>query len=290
VLAVAFGLLTGVFFGGLAVGVQRGLRVGGDAAVGSLVVVGGAFVIATLAAIPSIVSDPIDPGDLWAFALAGLLVPGLSQILLNFAVRDAGASRAAIMMGTSPLISVAIALVALDEPFRPLLIVGTAFIVAGGAGIVGERARPAHFRWLGVVLALICSVLFAARDNIARWAARGNELPPLVAAAVSLGAATLVVLVYLAVAHRDRVAARLPAAIPAFAPAAIVFGGCYVFLFEAYDRGSVSVIAPLIATQSLFAVVFSMLLFGRAHELIGPRLMAAAGAVVAGSAIIGVVR
>src|SRR5436190_254368 len=142
-LAVLFALVTGVLFGALAVTVQRGLRVGGDAAVGLLV-------------------------------------------------------------------------------------------VAGGAGVVRERVRPEHFRWLGAILALICAVLFGVRDNVARWAARGNNLPPLVAAAASLAAATLLVLAYLLIRHRDRLGTRLGAAIPAFAPAAVVFGGCYVFLFEAY--------------------------------------------------------
>src|SRR5581483_3701801 len=102
-LAVVLALVTGVLFGALAVAVQRGLRLGGDAAVGSLVVVGGAFLVAVVAAIPSLIHDALHAGDLWVLALLGLLVPGLSQILLNFAVRDAGASRAAILMGTAPV-------------------------------------------------------------------------------------------------------------------------------------------------------------------------------------------
>src|SRR5437773_2003868 len=123
-LAVLFALVTGVLFGALAVTVQRGLRVGGDAAVGSLVVVGGALAVVLVAAVPSFVGEAIHPAGLWAVAAVGLLVPGLSQILLNFAVRDAGASRAAILMGTAPVVSFGIALVALDERFKPLLLVG----------------------------------------------------------------------------------------------------------------------------------------------------------------------
>ena len=49
----------------------------------------------------------------------GALVPGLSQVLFISAVRHAGPSRAAILIGTAPLLSVALAVVALDEPVQP---------------------------------------------------------------------------------------------------------------------------------------------------------------------------
>jgi uncharacterized membrane protein len=52
----------------------------------------------------------------------------------------------------------------------------------------------------------------------------------------------------------------------------------------------VSIVAPLNATQSLWAVFFAALLIGRHSERIGPRLVAAGVLVVAGSAIIGIVR
>jgi uncharacterized membrane protein len=52
----------------------------------------------------------------------------------------------------------------------------------------------------------------------------------------------------------------------------------------------VSIVAPLNATQSLWAVVFSALVIGRRGEMIGPRLVAAGVLVVAGSALIGIVR
>ena len=61
-------------------------------------------------------------------------------------------------------------------------------------------------------------------------------------------------------------------------------------LFEAFDRGRVSIVAPLNATQSLWAVVFSALVLGRAADVIGRRLVVAGLLIVAGAAIIGIVR
>ena len=285
-----FAALSGAFFGALAVTVRSALRRGADPEVGAVVVAGVGLALAALTAIPSVARNDVRPHDLWAFALAGALVPGCSQILFILAIRDAGPSRAAILIGTAPLISVVVALVVLGEPFRPLLLIGTGFVVAGGVVLARERARPQHFRALGAGFALACAALFAVRDNLVRWAAHDTHAPALPAAAVSLLAAAAVVLVYLLVARRDRLRTQLRAAVPAFAPAGVALGLGYVFLFEAFARGRVSIVAPLNATQSLWAVVFSGLLFGRAAELIGRRLVLAGVFVVAGAAVIGVVR
>lgn len=110
------------------------------------------------------------------------------------AVRHAGPSRAAILIGTAPLMSVLIALTLLGEPLRVALIVGTVLIVAGGGALARERARPHDFRMLGAGLALTCAALFAVRDNLVRWAAREAHPPPLVAATAVFLAATAVVL------------------------------------------------------------------------------------------------
>ena len=100
-------------------------------------------------------------------------------------------------MGVSPLLSVLIALTLLGEPFRPLLVVGTGLIVFGGISIARERKRPADFRKLGVLLALVCAGLFATRDNLLRAATTTNRPPPLLASAATLLAASAFLLVYL---------------------------------------------------------------------------------------------
>ena len=54
-----------------------------------------------------------------------------------------------------------------------------------------------------------------------------------------------------------------------FVPAGLLFGLSYVCLFEAYFRGRVTVVSPLVATESLWGVGLSALLLAR--ELVGPR-------------------
>lgn len=289
-LAVLFAALSGALFGALAVAVRHALRRGADPEVGAAVIPAVACLLAVVISIPSLAGDTIRIGDLWAFALAGLLVPGASQVLFILAVRDAGPSRAAILIGTAPLMSVGIALAVLGEPFRPLLLAGTALVVAGGVVLGRERARPAHFRILGAVLALVCAALFGVRDNVVRWAAKDAHPPALVATDVSLAAAVVVTLGYVLLVRRRRLRTELRAAVPAFAPAGVMLALGYDLLFAAFDRGRVSIVAPLNATQSLWAVVCSALVYGLHGELIGRRLVLAGALIVAGAAVIGIVR
>ncbi len=288
--SVVFAAVAGVLFGLLAVLVRRGLQRGGEPEVGAVVIAGLGFVVAALVAIPSIVVDDVRPADLWPFLLIGALVPGATQILFIFAVRDVGPSRTSILIGTAPLMSVAIALAVLGEPFQPLLVLGTGLVVAGGVALARERSRPEHFRALGAFFALACAGLFAVRDNVARWAARDAHPPPLVASALALLGAFAVVFAYTLVAQSEAPRRHLRAAVPAFAAAGVLLRLSYDSLLEAFDRGRVSIVAPLNATQSLWAVVFSLLLIGRHGEGIGMRLVAAGVLIVAGGALIGVVR
>jgi uncharacterized membrane protein len=77
---------------------------------------------------------------------------------------------------------------------------------------------------------------------------------------------------------------------PAFAPAGVALGVAYGCLLEAFDHGPVSVVAPLNATQSLWAVLLAAVFLTRREEPIGRRLVAAGILIVAGGALIGVSR
>jgi uncharacterized membrane protein len=288
VATVLLAMLAGASFGALTVAVQWGIRRSGDSHVGGLVAAAVGAAASAAVAAPSAVVEGVPVGTLLPFFGAGLIAPGASQILLTLAVGHSGSSRAAILMGTAPLISIVIALTLLDESFRPLLVVGTVLIVLGSVTLAGERTRP-ELRGRGWVLAILCAALFAARDNVVRGAARNEHPPALVTATASLVAAAALILVYLALVHRDQLRTRLRPAVPAFAPAGIAMALGYDALLAALDRGRVSVVSPLNATGSLWAVLFAALVIGR-RERIGPRVAVAALLVVAGGAVIGMVR
>jgi drug/metabolite transporter (DMT)-like permease len=273
--AVLLALASAALFGGMTVALRLGLRALDD--------VGGAALATVLPALAvSLVAAAFNP-DLhgaWPFLLAGLLAPGASQILFTLAVREAGASRTSVTVGAAPLVAVAIALVFLDEPLRLPLVGGALCIVAGGALLAAERDRPGHLRRIGLFFAAGAAVLFATRDNLAR--ALHTHASPGTAAAATLVAGTVAAAVWTRRVPTRRELTQL-------APAGVLFGLSYVCLFEAYFRGRVSVVSPLVATESLWGVGLSALLI-RHTEGMGRRLALGALLVVAGGALIGATR
>jgi drug/metabolite transporter (DMT)-like permease len=280
--AVILACVSAFLFGAMTVTLRYPLSRGESAEAGALLTILPAFAVV----LPFAVVDGWGKaGDLWPFVAAGLLGPGLSQLLFTLAVRDAGPSRTSVTVGTAPLFSVVIALALLDEPFKAAVVLGAVLIVAGGILLVGERDRPDHVRAIGLAFAVVATIVFAVRDNLVRWLAVDTSVEPGTAAAATLAAGAAVTAVYLA-ATRTPVAAR---SVPAFVPAGVLFGLSYVCLFEAYYRGRVTVVSPLVATESLWGVTLSALLLRR-HELVGPRLAAGAALVVVGGALIGAFR
>ena len=106
-------------------------------------------------------------------------------------------------------------------------------------------------------------------------------MPPAVAAAAALCGGTVLIAAWACQGFGRR---WLP-----FLPAGVLFGLSYVSLFEAYYRGRVTVVAPLVAIESLVGVALSAL-FLRDSELVGKRLLLGAALIVAGGALIGAFR
>jgi drug/metabolite transporter (DMT)-like permease len=281
VTAVLLALTSAVLFGVMTVTVRAGLARGADAEAAVVYTLVPALVVTLLAAG---VQGDWALGAVWPFLLAGVLGPGLSQLLFTLAIRDAGASRTSVMVGTAPLFAVVIALVALGEPVVAGVLAGAVLVVGGGLLLASERGRPAHVKTSGLLLALACTLAFAIRDNLVRHLADGTAVKPALAAAATLVAGGLVTTTYLTV---RRVPLQARRALPFLVPG-LAFGVSYVCLFEAYFRGRVTVVSPLVATESLWGVAFSAL-FLRA-ELVGRRLALGAACVVGGGILIGIFR
>ena len=133
---------------------------------------------------------------------------------------------------------------------------------------------------------MLGAALFAIRDNIVRHLSLDTEVSSLTAAAATLASA-LVLTAIVAVVRRERPG---PASgLVGWAAPGILVGLAYVALFETFYRGTVSVVAPIVGTESLFGVLFSALLLRRS-EGITARVAGGALLVVAGGVVIGVFR
>jgi drug/metabolite transporter (DMT)-like permease len=281
--AVLLALASAVLFGALAVAIRLATRRGADPETGALATTAISLVACGSAAL--VVGGETD--DLWPFVLAGMIAPGASQILFFRAVRDIGPARTTVLVGTAPAVAALIAILALDEPLRAALVIATVLIVSGGVALAGEPLRPDSFRRVGVGLALAAGALFATRDNVIRELQVDSDVEPLAAAAATLVGGGLVIVAYLLAARRDRVLEGM--VLHVWLPSGLLFAASYAALFEAYDRGRVTVVSPLVATESLWGVVLAALVLRRS-EMIGRRLVAGALLIVAGSALIGVTR
>jgi drug/metabolite transporter (DMT)-like permease len=270
---VLLALVSAASFGAMTVAIRVGLA-GGNAATGTVAMLVWAAGIAAVAALPR-----HELGRAWEFFLAGLLAPGCSQVLFTLSVREAGPSRTSVTVGAAPLVAVAIAFVFLGEPVETLLVLGALAVVAGGVVLVAERDRPDHVRAAALFFAVGAMVLFAVRDDVVR-AIHAHADPEAAAAATLLGG-LLVSSVW---------ARRLPSSreLVRLAPAGACFAFSYLCLFEAYFRGRVSVVSPLVATESLWGVALAGLLV--AGERVGRRLVLGALLVVLGGVLIGLGR
>ncbi len=284
-IAVGLACLSALLFGGMSVTLRMALDRVRDVQLGTITTVLTALAVALVWALAEVPARGVHAGGAWPFVLAGVLSPGAAQLLVTLAVRESGASRTSVVFGTAPLVSITIALVLLGEPLRAALVVGAVLVVAGGVELARERNRPEHIRRIGLLYAFAGVVFFASRDNLLRWLSKSTSTPPAVAAtAALLGGILLICAVTLRTAHRWTLADALR-----FVPAGVLFGASYVALFEAYYRGRVTVVSPLVATESLWGVVLSALLLHRT-EVVGRRLLLGAGLVVAGGALIGAFR
>lgn len=267
----------------MSVGLRIGLSRNPDVALATVATIAGALLVALVAAAAEVPARGVHAGSAWPFALAGLMQPGVGQLLVSLAIREAGASRASVMFGVAPLVSVTIAILLLGEPVKVALLIGAALIVLGGVELAREKDRPGHIRRIGLLYAFGVVVLFSARDNLVRYLAGTTSTPPAVAAVATLAGGLLVIAAVLGPRVRS-----LRGVWP-FLGVGVVFGLSYVALFEAYYRARVTVVSPLIATESLWGVALSILLIRRT-ELVGRRLVAGAFLVVAGGALIGATR
>jgi len=266
----------------MSVALRMALDRDADVALGAIATAATALGVALVAAAAESPTRGLHLSSAWPFVLAGLLSPGAAQIFVTVAIRESGSSRVSMIFGTAPLVSVTIALAFLGEPARAPLIAGAVLVVAGGVELARERERPAHLNRLGLVLAFAGATLFAIRDNLVRHLAVGRTaVPPAGAAAAALLGGTVLVAAW----ARRGIGRRWLG----FVPAGVCFGASYVTLFEAYYRGRVTVVAPLVAVESLVGVALSALLL-RESEGVGKGLLVGAALIVAGGALIGAFR
>ena len=281
--AIAAAIAAGFFWAANIIVVRWALpRTGAPALVGAAVGVSVASLVATAVALASAQALP-SADDLWRFALVGAIAPGSSQGLFVASIGSIGPSRTSVLVGTSPVFSVLLAMAFLDEDWRLAIIVGTALTVVGSALISWEPTSGV--RRVGVALALLTAFSFGVRDVVARHFNSDSDVSSWWAGAVVLGAAGLVLVTMAVATQRGGTARAFKAATPEFLASGLLIGMALPVLLIALDRGQVGIVAPLsLASQNISVVAVGAVVFGAQERT--PRVLAALTLVLAGAFVV----
>ena len=248
----------------------------------------GATVGVTIAAIVSLIlalvsgSSLPDFEVLWKFAIVGIIAPGSSQGLFVSSIGSIGPARTSILIGTSPVFSVLLAVIFLDESWKTTIMIGTLLTVMGSALISWEKGI--RFRQIGIVFAIATSLTFAIRDVVARHFNVGTDVSSWWSGTVVLISASITLWIFVSIKFGPIWKTQTRKALPEFIPSGIMIGIALPLLLEALNKGAVNIVAPLaLASQNIAIVILSGWFFGsreRTRQVIVAMVLIFVGGIV----------
>ena len=231
-----------------------------SALVGATVGVSIAAIVSLILALLSGSSVP-DSEVLWKFAIVGIIAPGSSQGLFVSSIGSIGPARTSILIGTSPVFSVLLAVIFLDESWKTTIMIGTLLTVVGSALISWEKGI--QFRQIGIIFAVATSLTFGIRDVVARHFNLGTDVSSWWSGTVVLIAASITLWIFVFIKFGPIWKTQTRKALPEFIPSGIMIGIALPLLLEALNKGAVNIVAPLaLAAQNIAIVILSGWFFG----------------------------
>ena len=252
-----------------------------SALVGATVGVSIAAIVSLILALLSGSSFP-DSEVLWKFAIVGIIAPGSSQGLFVSSIGSIGPARTSILIGTSPVFSVLLAVIFLDESWKTTIMIGTLLTVVGSALISWEKGI--QFRQIGIIFAVATSLTFGIRDVVARHFNLGTDVSSWWSGTVVLIAASITLWIFVFIKFGPIWKAQTRKALPEFIPSGIMIGIALPLLLEALNKGAVNIVAPLaLAAQNIAIVILSGWFFGsreRTRQVIVAMILIFIGGIV----------
>ncbi|MBI4492567.1 MAG: DMT family transporter [Chloroflexi bacterium] len=287
-------LLSATVFGLATTITRRGLEHASVASGVLYSMLGGVLVLAPAGLL--VAGVPAAPlSALVLLALSGLVGSLLGRLAVIAGVSRLGAATAGAIQGTYPLFAYALALLFLGESITPLRGVGAVLVVTGVAILMAwGRAQPARTARKGrgrraVVFPLLAGFLYAAADAITRTALLEAPYPV-------FGAAVSYVCAFLAAAAGFAALPELRKQLVLTRPAIgwFLLGGAaqglgVLGLFTSLGLGEVVQVSPIIGSQPLFVLLWSVVLL-RQVEVLRRSTVVGALVVVLGVVILSLAR
>jgi DME family drug/metabolite transporter len=223
--------------------------------------------------------------DLWRpvnviFVVVGIFVPGVARFFIFKGMERLGATISSCLTNSGPLFAILIAILFLGEHPTVTNVIGAVSIV-GGIIALSWKGSAKTWRTRDLAFPLTAAVLFAARDNLVRFAV--VQIPsPVVGAAIAAATSFFTMSVmYLVFAEKKPVPQFAKRGLSFFVISGFMNFLSYVFSYTALSLERVSIISPLVNASSLFVLPLSMLVL-KDVERLTPRKIGATALVILG--------
>lgn len=219
------------------------------------------------------------------FVVTGVLAAGVGQLAFYVGVDRVGSSVASTVTNVRPLFAVLLGASFLGERVTALMGVGVLVLIVGlfllstsrGGDISGWQTRD-------LVFPLVAAGAFASGNVLRRFGLSTTSVTVLQALAINDLAALFAILGY-AIVRRPVASSPSRRSYEYFVLSGLTVAIAMFLLFEALDRGPVSVVDPLLGTTPLFTALFTYL-FLRGLERITKRFLVGAVFMVLGVVLI----
>ena len=216
-------------------------------------------------------------------ALTAFLAPFLARIFQYLSLDAIGVTRTAVIVGTTPVLAVLLAVTFLGEPVTVPLLAGALATAVGVMVIVYEKTLTSTTGKVYLVLPLAAALAFASRDVFGRVDMADFHHPLVIAALVPSAAFIFFSGLLLVGPGRFRFTLR-PGAMRFLVPAGVAYTLSDLFTFLALGSGQVVVVAPALHSTPLFALFLSHL-FLREQERLSKRIVIGVVVVLTGVAL-----
>jgi drug/metabolite transporter, DME family len=227
--------------------------------------------------------------DLWhpinlVFVAVGVFVPGVARFFIFKGMERLGAPISSCLTNSGPLFAIAIAILFLGEKPTLTNVLGAVSIV-GGIIALSWKGSAKTWRTRDLGFPLSAALLFAARDNLVRFAVVQVSFPVVGAAVAATTSLITMTGMYLAFVKKQPLRPSATLGITYFALSGFMNFFSYAFTYTALSLERVSIISPLVNASSLFVLPLT-LVFLRGVEKLTPRKIGATALVILGVLLI----
>ncbi len=227
----------------------------------------------------------IENRDLWLpingiFVAVGIFVPGVARYFIFKGMERLGAPISSCLSNSGPLFAIVIAVMFLGEQPTATNVLGAISIV-GGIIALSWKGATKTWRTRDLGFPLMAALLFAARDNLVRFAVVQIPSPVLGAAIAATTSFLTMSAIYVTIGEKKPLPQSPTGGVTYFALSGFMNFLSYVLTYTALSLEQVSIVSPLVNASSLFILPLSMM-FLKDVEKLTPRKIAATLLVILG--------